>query len=127
MKHHVLVIEDDLNIGHGIKEILNHHDIDATWETTVFNAIKQLNSNKFDLIICDINLPDSDGFEVLNKVRKSASLFKIPFIFITALSTHDDIRYGMNEGADDYLTKPFKLSTLMETIEARLAKSKLLV
>lgn len=125
MKHHILVIEDDLNIGHGIKEILNHHDIDATWETTVFSAIQQLNSNKFDLIICDINLPDSDGFEVLNNIRKSAKHFKIPFIFLTAMSTHEDIRHGMNEGADDYLTKPFKLSTLMETVEARLAKSKL--
>jgi len=124
MKHHILVIEDDLNIGHGIKEILNHHDIDATWETTVSSAIKQINSNKFDLIICDINLPDSDGFEILNNIRNSSIHFNIPFIFLTALSTPDDVRFGMNEGADDYLTKPFKLTTLMDTVQARLAKSK---
>ena len=85
-------------------------------------AIRIINeqANKIDIIVCDINLPDMDGFAVLNIVRKNDKLYATPFIFLTAFADEKDVRAGMNAGADDYLTKPFKVNELVKTINSRL-------
>jgi signal transduction histidine kinase len=75
-----------------------------------------------ELIICDILMPQFDGHEVLSSLRNNPSTALIPFIFLTAKGTVDDFRAGMNLGADDYLTKPFKQADLLQAITTRLDK-----
>jgi len=73
-----------------------------------------------DLVLCDILMPEMDGYEVLKKFRENVNLRLIPFIFISSLADRDHIRFGMEKGADDYLTKPFTLAELKRAIEIRL-------
>jgi two-component system, sensor histidine kinase and response regulator len=79
------------------------------------------------LILCDIKMPDLDGYHVLEEIRRQPETASIPFIFLTAKTDQADLRYGMNLGADDYLTKPFRRVELLDTIAARLRKHKVVV
>jgi CRP/FNR family cyclic AMP-dependent transcriptional regulator len=75
-----------------------------------------------DLIICDIMMPVLDGFGVLHMLQKNPSTKNKPFIFLTAKSEHNDFRKGMDLGADDYITKPFSGTELLNAVESRLKK-----
>jgi len=75
-----------------------------------------------DIILCDIMMPGIDGFEVYNQLRQNASTSLTPFIFLTALAEKENIRKGMEHGADDYLIKPFTLQELIQSINARIKK-----
>ena len=76
-----------------------------------------------DLILCDVMMPELDGYGVLRTLQADAKLAPIPFIFLTAKGEMDDLRSGMNLGADDYLTKPVGNKDLVDAIEARLQRS----
>ena len=76
-----------------------------------------------DLILCDVMMPELDGYGVLRALQADAKLALIPFIFLTAKGEKDDLRSGMNLGADDYLTKPVANNDLVQAIEARLSRS----
>src|SRR5882724_7137102 len=76
-----------------------------------------------DLILCDVMMPELDGFGVLRALQQDAGLALIPFIFLTARGEKEDLRSGMNLGADDYLTKPVANADLVRAIEARLRRS----
>src|SRR3974390_1178516 len=76
-----------------------------------------------DLILCDVMMPELDGYEVLRALRGDAKLALIPFIFLTAKGEKGDLRSGMNLGADDYLTNPVGNNDLIRAIEARLQRS----
>ncbi|MBE9028442.1 response regulator [filamentous cyanobacterium LEGE 11480] len=118
----VLVIEDEADVRLNIVEILESggfQPIDAA-DGRVGLAIAQ--SQHPDLIICDIKMPDLDGYEVLEAIRNNPSTATLPFIFLTAKTDLRELRQGMNLGADDYLTKPFRRIELLETIAARLRK-----
>lgn len=75
-----------------------------------------------DLILCDVSMPDLDGFEFHRLLRRSEALRGVPFIYLTALDDYDFFRRGMNLGADDYLTKPFGANELLDTVAARFAR-----
>ncbi len=75
-----------------------------------------------DLILCDVQMPELDGYGVLNQLRNDGATAAIPFVFLTGRSESDQVREGMNLGADDYLTKPFKRAELVRTVNARLAR-----
>ena len=77
-----------------------------------------------DLILCDLMMPNIDGYEVLKKLNLQANTATIPFIFLTARTAKADVRTGMDLGADDYLTKPFTRSELLSAIKSRLEKQK---
>lgn len=79
-----------------------------------------------DIILCDIMMPEIDGYEVYRQLKANPATELIPFVFLTALAERDDIRKGMNLGADDYIIKPISLEELLTTIYARLNKSKIL-
>jgi two-component system, sensor histidine kinase and response regulator len=118
----VLVIEDEEDVRLNIVEILESggfDPIDAA-DGRVGLAIAQ--ARQPDLIICDIKMPDLDGYEVLAAIRNNPTTATLPFIFLTAKTDRQDRRQGMNLGADDYLTKPFRRVELLETIAARLRK-----
>ncbi|RKD16226.1 transcriptional regulator [Pelobium manganitolerans] len=122
MKQTILIIEDNTDIRESTAEILElagYHTITAeNGKLGVELAQKQLPA----LIICDIMMPELDGYGVLYLLSKQPETAVIPFIFLTAKTERIDMRKGMEMGADDYLTKPFDDMELLNAIEGRLAK-----
>jgi two-component system, sensor histidine kinase and response regulator len=123
----ILVIEDEKDVRLNIIEILNSGGFDTLNADNGELGIKLAKSGAPDLIICDIKMSDFDGYNVLTELRQDPVTTTIPFIFLTAKADKADIRQGMNLGADDYLTKPFRRVELLDTITARLKKHNALV
>lgn len=123
MNKRILVIEDNKEVRENIAEILELSDYKVVaadnGKTGVETALKQ----PFDLVVCDIMMPQLDGYSVLHLLSKRKETRNIPFIFLTAKSEKADFRKGMEMGADDYLTKPFDGIDLLNAIEIRLKKS----
>lgn len=119
----ILLIEDNDDIRENTAEILelsNYHVITAAnGKLGVEAALKE----KPDLIICDIMMPVLDGYGVLHALHKNPDMQHIPFIFLSAKTERSDIRRGMSLGADDYITKPFEGTELLEAVESRLKKA----
>ncbi|MEE9371736.1 MAG: response regulator [Saprospiraceae bacterium] len=119
----ILVIEDNLEVRENVCEILelaNYKVYDA--ENGKIGVEKAI-LIKPDVILCDVMMPELDGFGVLKILSKNKSTYDIPFIFLTARIEKDDFRKGMGLGADDYITKPFDDTQLLEAIEIRLKKA----
>lgn len=119
----LLVIEDNPEMRENTSEILTlagYHVITAENGKTGVDAAMKTHP---DLIICDVMMPELDGYGVLHVLSKNPKTSGIPFIFLTAKSEKEDFRKGMSLGADDYITKPFSDSELMDAIEMRLRKS----
>lgn len=118
----ILFIEDDTVVRENTAELLELSGYEvvtgANGKTGVDLAKKELP----DIIICDIMMPEMDGYSVLQTLANDQSTRHIPFIFLSAKTEHKDIRRGMDLGADDYLTKPFEEEELISAIESRLAK-----
>jgi CRP-like cAMP-binding protein len=122
----VLVIEDNTDIRENTAEIL---DLAGYKTFTAENGKKGVElalKEKPDLIVCDIMMPELDGYGVLHLLRKNAETLNTPFIFLTAKVERTDFRKGMEMGADDYITKPFEDIELLNAIEIRLKKSEVL-
>jgi len=121
----VLVIEDEKNIRETIQEILDLNNFSvATAQNGLIGVAKALHF-KPDIIICDVMMPEMDGFETLKNIRSINEISNIPFIFLTAKTEKKDLREGMNLGADDFLNKPFHTKELLKVIDLRINKSKL--
>lgn len=121
----VLVIEDNKEILENTAEILelsNYHV--CTAENGKIGIEKAL-SDRPDLILCDIMMPELDGYGVLHMVQNHPELQHTPFIFLTAKTDLSEIRKGMSLGADDYIPKPFDPTDLLTAIEGRLKKADL--
>tara|TARA_B100000683_G_scaffold276304_1_gene329798 strand:- start:13316 stop:13990 length:675 start_codon:yes stop_codon:yes gene_type:complete len=120
----ILIIEDEKNIRVTIKEILELNQFTInTAENGLIGVAKALQF-KPDLIICDIMMPEMDGFETLKNIRSIKEISSTPFLFLTAKTDKLDFREGMNLGADDFLTKPFNAKELLQVIDVRIKKSK---
>ncbi len=119
----VLIIEDEKNIRETIKEILELNDYEiATAENGLIGIAKALQF-KPDLIVCDVMMPEMDGFETLRNIRAINDISNTPFVFLTEKTETRDFREGMNSGADDFLNKPFNTQELLEVIQLRITKS----
>ena len=118
----ILVIEDQVEIREILVEMLTTEEFDVTEAENGLLGIKLANSELPDLIICDIMMPEVNGYEVLDSLRKNPDTEIIPFIFLSAKSSQIDIRQGIELGADDYLTKPFTRAELLGAIAARFEK-----
>jgi len=119
----VLIIEDNTDVRENLAEILelsNYQPITA--ENGKIGVEKALQEPP-DLILCDVMMPELDGFGVLHILSKNQKTADIPFIFLTAKAEKEDFRRGMSLGADDYITKPFDDVALLQTVENRLQKS----
>lgn len=119
----ILLIEDNPEVRENTSEILELAGYKVVTAPNGKIGVEQAQAEKPDLIICDIMMPELDGFGVLHILSKKDETAGIPFIFLTAKTEKTDIRKGMNLGADDYLTKPFDDTDLLNAIEARLRKS----
>jgi signal transduction histidine kinase len=118
----VLVIDDTEEIRIIISESLNLFGFSTLTAEDGSSGIEMARKNKPDLIICDINMPNVDGYATLTAVREDESTATIPFIFLSGASDKINMRRGMELGADDYLTKPFTHKELMAAVNARLEK-----
>ena len=120
----ILVIEDDANIRESIVDTLMFSGYDVYEAPNGRLGVTQAKRILPDLIICDVMMPELDGYGVLLELSYHVALSSTPFIFLTAKATHDDWRKGMDLGADDYIIKPFKSQTLLDAVEARLSRQK---
>ena len=118
----VLLIEDQEDLRQSISDMLNYENFEVFTAANGSQGIELTNEKRPDVILCDILMPDMDGYEVLKKLKQKFSFLSIPFIFLTALSEREHFRQGMELGADDYLTKPFTRKELIEAISSRLKK-----
>ncbi len=121
----ILVIEDEAIIRENIAEILRISGYESLQADNGFVGVQQILEHKPDLVICDVMMPRLNGYQVLETIRKSSETATIPFIFLTAKASPEDIRKGMSLGADDYLTKPFSRDELIGAIESRLEKQRM--
>ncbi len=119
----ILIIEDNLEIRENTEELLELAEYNVHTAENGKQGIILAKEIIPDLIICDIMMPELDGYGVLKLLSKSPTTSHIPFIFLTAKANKEDFRKGMNLGADDYLTKPFDESDLIDAIEVRLKKA----
>jgi CheY-like chemotaxis protein/CRP-like cAMP-binding protein len=122
----ILLIEDNLEMQDNIAEILELSNYEVSKASNGKEGVKLAHQVDPDLIICDIMMPELDGFGVLRMLNKDPQTASVPFIFLTAKAEMTDLRRGMNLGADDYLTKPFDEVELLDAIEMRLKKSEIL-
>jgi DNA-binding NarL/FixJ family response regulator len=119
----ILVIEDEPEMRRNITALLRYKDYEPIAAENGRLGVEMARREMPDLILCDVMMPELDGYEVLRALRADAKLTLIPFIFLTAKGEKDDLRSGMNLGADDYLTKPVGNDDLVHAIEARLHRS----
>lgn len=122
----ILVIEDNQDIRENAAEILELSHYKVFTAENGLNGIEIALAQKPDLILCDIMMPEMDGYGVLHMVQKNPDLKATPFIFFSAKTEQSDIRRGMGLGADDYIPKPFSATDLLTTVESRLKKTELL-
>lgn len=119
----ILLIEDNPEMRENTSEILELAKYDVATAPNGKEGVKLAKSLLPDLIICDIMMPELDGYGVLHLLGKETDTASIPFIFLTAKAEKSDYRKGMSMGADDYLTKPFDDMELLSAVEMRLQKS----
>ena len=119
----ILVIEDEPEMRRNITALLRYYNYEPIAAENGREGVEAARREKPDLILCDVMMPELDGYGVLQASQSDASLAQIPFIFLTAKGEKNDLRSGMNLGADDYLTKPVANADLVRAIEARLRRS----
>jgi DNA-binding NarL/FixJ family response regulator len=119
----ILVIEDEPEMRRNIATLLRYHDYEPIVAENGRAGVEAARQQTPDLVLCDVMMPEMDGYGVLQALQADALLARIPFIFLTAKGEKDDLRSGMNLGADDYLTKPVANADLVRAIEARLRRS----
>ncbi len=119
----ILVIEDEPEMRRNITALLRYHGYEPIEAENGRKGVDLARREKPDLILCDVMMPELDGYGVLQTLQQDAGLALIPFVFLTAKGDKDNLRSGMNLGADDYLTKPVANTDLVQAIEARLRRS----
>lgn len=120
MRGRILVIEDEKKIAELVKAYLEKEGFEVTAAQTGKEAVSVL-TNKFDLIILDLMLPDMDGEDICRSIRKDSD---IPIIMLTAKSEEEDRIKGLGIGADDYVVKPFSPRELVARVKALLRRTK---
>jgi DNA-binding response OmpR family regulator len=120
----ILIIEDNIDIRENTAELLVLSGYQVETASDGIEGVRLAKSSLPDVVICDIMMPNLDGFGVLHVFSNHPELARIPFIFLTAKTDRADMRKGMEMGADDYLTKPFQEVELLKAIESRLKKQR---
>ena len=116
----IFFVEDDLSLISGLSFALKKQGYEVDNARTIDEAEKLWQNNKYDLAILDVSLPDGSGYQLCEKIRLNS---KIPIIFLTAADEETDIIMGLDMGADDYITKPFKLAVFLSKVNAILRRS----
>lgn len=115
----ILVVEDDKSLAMGIEYALVKEALEVTVADCVEKAIELYEKDNYDLILLDVSLPDGNGFDLCKKIRENS---KVPIIFLTACDEEINIVLGLDIGADDYITKPFRVKELISRIKVCLRR-----
>jgi DNA-binding response OmpR family regulator/DNA-binding CsgD family transcriptional regulator len=118
----ILCIEDEEDLRVDIAEELTAANFGVVQAANGAEALKVLEKQRPDLVLCDITMPGLGGYDVLKAMRERGGLSDVPFIFLTALADRNDVLVGKQAGADDYLVKPIDYDLLLATIRTRLAQ-----
>jgi DNA-binding NarL/FixJ family response regulator len=118
----ILIIEDDRATRDNLATILRMEGFQPLTAPDGRRGLETASRENPDLILCDVMMPDLDGHDVLRALREKSTTVNTPFIFLTARGDRNDIRTGMNLGADDYLTKPATATELLAAVNARLKR-----
>ena len=116
----IFFVEDDLSLIDGLSFAIQKQGYEIDIARTRLEAEQLWRGGKYDLVILDVSLPDGSGFEMCRKIRQTS---KVPVMFLTAADEETDIIMGLDIGADDYITKPFKLAVFLSRIHALLRRS----
>lgn len=119
----ILLVEDDTSLRENIEELLDLSGFQVFSTPDGRMAIEIAKKENPDIVLCDIMMPEIDGYEVLAQFSSCENTKHIPFIFVSAKTERQDVRRGMDLGADDYLTKPFEEDELLNAIHTRLEKA----
>ncbi|MBB6558495.1 two-component system response regulator QseB [Acidovorax soli] len=117
----LLLVEDDLDLGNGIRIALADQGLDVVWVRRLDDARRELASGLFDMAILDLGLPDGDGLELLQAQRRNRQ--RLPVLILSARDSLNDRLQGLDHGADDYLVKPFALAELLSRVRALARRS----
>lgn len=121
MEHKILLLEDDISLIGGLTYSLDKNGYCVDVAQTVRQAYESLHKETYSLLLLDMTLPDGNGMDVCSFVRKQGN--QVPIIFLTAMDEEVNVIRGLDSGADDYITKPFKLGELCSRIRALLRRS----
>ena len=116
----ILIIEDEPELRANVARLLKAEGHEVAMADNGVTGAEMAIAQKPDLIICDIAMPGMDGFGVLFSLRENVTTSHVPFIFLTASTRTYDRDFGVELGANDYITKPFKLQDLLEAVKKRL-------
>lgn len=119
----ILVIEDEPEMRRNLATILRLEKFQPVTAVNGREGVEQARKEKPDLILCDVMMPEMDGYGVLRAVHNEPETMDVPFIFLTAKCERNDVRNGMNLGADDYLFKPVDKRDLLRAIHTRLERA----
>ena len=119
----VLIIDDDTELLDNVNQLLSEEGFEVVVASTGADGVALARARSPEIIVCDVGMPAMDGYTVLSAIREHASTRGTPFIFLTARADREGLRAGMNLGADDYVTKPFIMSELLEAVRARLRRT----
>lgn len=119
----ILVIEDDAKLRHQFAELLRLDGYEVVEARNGREGVERARRDAPDLVLCDITMPEMNGHRVLETLRAEPRTAHLPFVFLTGWSELEDVRTGMNLGADDYLTKPVVPDELSAAIRARLRRA----
>lgn len=119
----ILVIEDEESLRSNVCEILGYEGFDILEAANGLKGLQLAREKLPDLILCDIMMPVMDGYEVLAAIREYQETRLTPVILLTAMAERENIRKGMELGADDYIIKPFTIQELLQSVNSRLKKS----
>lgn len=122
----ILVIDDAEFILESTSSLLEFEGYEVITAENGVKGLEQAFNNSPDLILCDISMPEMDGYEVLENIRNSEKTHRTPFIFLTAFNEKSNMRDGMTKGADDYLVKPYTRNEIVEAIDAQWSKYNLI-
>jgi two-component system response regulator RegX3 len=121
IKFDCLIVDDEEALSQSTCEYFNMFGLKTYWVKDEKSCFQFLNENKTDIILLDINLGNSSGFEICKKLKKS---FEIPILFISGRTSDDDVLLALNIGGDDYIQKPYSLSVLLAKVKLALKKSR---
>jgi CheY-like chemotaxis protein len=119
-----LVIEDNLEIRENTTEILELAGFNVIMAVNGKDGVSMASSKAPDIILCDIMMPEMDGYDVIKQLKKNIVTSRIPFIYVTASAEKSEMKMAMDMGADGYVRKPFDVKELMDTINGAIKNVK---
>lgn len=117
---HILIVDDDARVTEAVQHQLTGSGHKCAICPNGTKAIDVVKNSEFDLVLLDVMLPGTSGFQVCREIRQGSATYKVPVIFMSAMGGEEEVMHGLAQGADDYLVKPLDLRMLMQRVEALL-------